>query len=182
MKNNFEDFIEKNRELFDVREPEAGHFERFRGKLESAKPAQGKGRMISLLPWLMAAASVLLLITISFAAINSKKGSELADISPEMEETQGFFESTLVKEMASIQKIKTPENEKIIEDGLIQMKKLEVNYEILKQELKLSGQDKRVIYAMISNFQQRIEILQTIMLQLEELEEINKQNVKINNV
>jgi len=182
MKNNFEDFIEKNRELFDVQEPEAGHFERFKEKLEAVKPAQGKGRLISLLPWLMAAASVLLLITITFASINSKKGSELADISPEMKETQGFFESTLVKEMASIQKIKTPENEKIIEDGLQQMKKLEVNYEILKQELKLSGQDKRVIYAMISNFQQRIEILQTIMLQLEELEEINKQKLKINNV
>ncbi|MDZ7612796.1 MAG: DUF4179 domain-containing protein [Flavobacteriaceae bacterium] len=182
MKNNFEDFIEKNRELFDVQEPEAGHFERFKEKLEAVKPVQGKGRLISLLPWLMAAASVLLLITISFAAINGKKGSELADISPEMKETQGFFESTIVKEMASIQKIKTPENEKIIEDGLQQMNKLEVNYEILKQELKLSGQDKRVIYAMISNFQQRIEILQNIMLQLEELEEINKQKVKINNV
>ena len=182
MKSNFEEFIEKNRELFDVQEPEAGHFERFREKLDTAKPGQGKGRIISFLPWLLAAASVLLLITISLTAINSKKGSELADISPEMKETQGFFESTIIKEMAGIQKIKTPENTKIIEDGLQQMKKLEVNYEILKQELKQSGQDKRVIYAMISNFQQRIEILQTIMLQLEELEEINKQKLKINNV
>lgn len=182
MKSNFEEFIEKNRELFDVQEPEAGHFERFREKLDTAKTGQGKGRIISFLPWLLAAASVLLLITISLTAINSKKGSELADISPEMKETQGFFESTIIKEMAGIQKIKTPENAKIIDDGLQQMKKLEVNYEILKQELKQSGQDKRVIYAMISNFQQRIEILQTIMLQLEELEEINKQKLQINNV
>ena len=37
-------------------------------------------------------------------------------------------------------------------------------------ELKESSEDKRVIYAMITNFQKRLEVLQNLMLQLEEFE------------
>ena len=48
-------------------------------------------------------------------------------------------------------------------------------------ELKESGENKRVIFAMITNFQQRIEVLQTILLQLEELEDFNQKN-EINKV
>jgi hypothetical protein len=108
-------------------------------------------------------------------------GIELAEVSSEMKETQGFFEATIRKEIAQIEKAKNPENQKIIEDGFQQLDKLEENYKKLTLELKESGENKRVIFAMITNFQQRIEVLQTILLQLEELEDFNQKN-EINKV
>ncbi|MFD1316665.1 DUF4179 domain-containing protein [Namhaeicola litoreus] len=177
MKNNLEDFIQQNRALFDREEPPVGHFERFQNRLD--KPTKGgsfKG-VIKILPWLMAAASILLLVFVSTLNINDTKnaGVELAEVSPEMKETQGFFESTIRKEIALIEKAKNPENQKIIEDGFEQLNKLEENYQKLTLELKESGENKRVIFAMITNFQQRIEVLQTILLQLEELENFSKE-------
>jgi hypothetical protein len=178
MKNNLEDFIQQNRALFDREEPPVGHFERFQKRLdEPAKGGSFRG-VVKFFPWFMAAASILLLLFVSTIKINetNKAGIELAQISPELKETQGFFESTIRKEIAQIESAKNPENQKIIEDGFTQMKKLEENYQKLTLELKESGENKRVIFAMITNFQQRIDVLQTILLQLEELENFNKKN------
>lgn len=179
MKNNLEDFIQQNRALFDEKEPPVGHFERFQKRIEE----QGKGGsssrgVIRILPWLMAAASIALLFFVYTGNVGQSKnaGRELAEVSPEMKETQGFFESTIRKEIAQIEKAKNPENQKIIDDGFQQLNKLEENYKKLTLELKESGENKRVIFAMITNFQQRIEVLQTILLQLEELEDFNQKN------
>ena len=47
---------------------------------------------------------------------------------------------------------------------MFQMKVWEENYEQLKLDLEASGKDERVIYAMISNFQDRIDLLQNVLL------------------
>ncbi len=52
------------------------------------------------------------------------------------------------------------------------MNKLEENYILLTVELEKSNEDKRIIYAMISNYQQRIEVLQTLLQQLDEIKQI----------
>lgn len=49
------------------------------------------------------------------------------------------------------------------------MELLEKNYENLKIDLKESGNDKRVIYAMISNFQSRIDLLENVLKTIENL-------------
>ena len=54
-------------------------------------------------------------------------------------------------------------------DALFQIELLEQNYIKLKQDLTASGNDKRVINAMISNFQDRINILNNVLNQIEEL-------------
>ena len=60
------------------------------------------------------------------------------------------------------------ENKIIIEDAFVQLNILEKNYQKLTLELKESNEDKRVIYAMIANFQKRLEILQNLVDQLED--------------
>jgi len=183
MKNNLEDFIQQNRTLFDEKEPPVGHFERFQKRMDEQDKGGSSRGVIRILPWLMAAASIVLLFFVytgNMRQINNA-GIELAEVSSEMKETQGFFEATIRKEIAQIEKAKNPENQKIIEDGFQQLDKLEENYKKLTLELKESGENKRVIFAMITNFQQRIEVLQTILLQLEELEDFNQKN-EINKV
>ncbi len=177
MKDNLEIIFKERKREFDIAEPNIGHFERFEAKLKAQnKP---KSRVVYW-PWLAAAASVIIIFGIWFGGnFNPNKGLELADVSPKMEETQSFFVQTIQKEIALIEKNKTPKNQKIIDDAFLQLNKLEENYKKLTVQLKESSEDKRVIYAMIFNFQQRIEILQNLMQQLEDVEQIENQNEQI---
>jgi septal ring factor EnvC (AmiA/AmiB activator) len=103
---------------------------------------------------------------------NVPKGIELADVSPKMEETQNFYVATIQNEIAEINTKRTASNQKIIDDAFKQLEILEADYRKLTFELKESNADKRVIYAMITNFQNRLYVLQNLMEQLEEFEKM----------
>ena len=66
------------------------------------------------------------------------------------------------EELKKLDTERSPLTENIIYEAERQLKTLESDYTVLKNDLKESGNDKRVIYAMISNFQSRIEILENI--------------------
>ena len=181
MKNTMEDFFKKNREQFDVAEPNIGHFERFQARIKESdeKPSRKGGT-----PWyiLAVAASVLLFFGYWMGNYNqssSSAGIELADVSPQMQETQNFYMATIQKELEVIKTKKTTANQQIIDDALVQLELLETNYRKLTLELKESNADKRVIYAMITNFQTRLHILQNLMDQLEEFEELVPQQNRV---
>lgn len=163
------------RELdLDVAEPKPGHQQRFEEKLRNS----GKGRtrpssIIPLwLPWLAVAACFLVAVILFGNIYNpglSQRG-ELASVSPEMANTQDFYASVIKKELYQLEQEKTPETEAIIQDALRHLEVLETDYNRLKLDLVKSGQDHRVIYAMISNFQKRIDLLNQV------LEKVNKIN------
>ena len=101
---------------------------------------------------------------------------DLASISPELSQTQDYFTTAINNELASLNNERTPETETIIKDALEQINLLEIEYENLKIDLTESGDDKRVIYAMISNFQNRIDLLQNVLKQIEEVKQLNNNN------
>jgi len=118
------------------------------------------------------AASVLLLFGVWIGASFSKQGMELAKVSTEMEETQSYFTTSIKNELSLIENERNSTTEQLINDALKQIKKLEQQYKLLTIELKESSEDKRIIYAMISNFQQRIEVLQNVLAQIEEVKQL----------
>lgn len=169
MKTEIEKYFETNTGKFDLYEPEAGHFDRFRARLEDRD--KGSSGRSGFSYYLMAiAASVLLVFGYWLGNYNTSKGLELADVSPQMEETQNFYVSSIRKEMELIGSKRNKANEKIIEDAFRQLEILEANYQELTLELRESGADRRVIHAMITNFQNRLFVLENLMDQLEELE------------
>lgn len=171
MKDKLEQRFQELKDQFDTEEPSVGHFNRFETKLNNEFKSRTKWNPRSWV-WLAIAASVALLIGIWFGGYSAKQGLELADVSPQMEETQNFFVSTIKQEIESINLKRTDENQQIIEDAFKQLNKLEENYHLLTIELEKSNEDKRIIYAMISNYQQRIEVLQTLLQQLDEIQQI----------
>ncbi len=171
MKDKLEQRFSELKDQFDIEEPSLGHFDRFEAKLDNEFDKRTKWNPRSWV-WLAIAASVALLIGIWFGGYSAKQGLELADVSPQMEETQNFFVSTIKQEIESINLKRTDENQQIIEDAFKQLNKLEENYDLLTIELEKSNEDKRIIYAMISNYQQRIEVLQTLLQQLDEIQQI----------
>ncbi|MFD0975315.1 DUF4179 domain-containing protein [Salinimicrobium gaetbulicola] len=160
---------------FDIAQPATDHEERFRQKLQQQNKAKRSKRsgVISLWGPVMAIAASFLVAFLIFQGLLSNPFTtqqELANVSPEMKQTQDFYASVIKTELENLQEQKTPETEAVIEDALNQLEILEKDYQQLKKDLGKSGQDKRVIYAMITNFQQRIDLLKTV---LEKVETIN---------
>ena len=77
-----------------------------------------------------------------------------------MAKTQNFFTNAISVEIEKLNNELTPEFQDLVVDALFQIELLDQNYNKLKQDLTDSGNDKRVINAMISNFQDRIDILE----------------------
>lgn len=181
MKDPFDKFFEENKEAFDHAEPNIGHFERFKARLEDDKGEQKRTRGRNNWYLLAVAASILLFFGYWMGSQQNQvdPGLQLADLSPQMEETQNFYVATIEKEINLIKDKRTDINKKIIDDAFAQLTILEANYQKLTLELKESNGDKRVVYAMISNFQQRLEVLQNLMDQLEEFEQMIPQENSI---
>ncbi|MBT8295403.1 MAG: DUF4179 domain-containing protein [Gramella sp.] len=166
---------------FDIEEPHTGHRDRFSNKLEKKTEAPEHHNKVRRLwaPVIGIAASFALaffLLGEVFGPMGTANNSDLASISPEMKETQEFYTSLITKELNAINAEKSPETEAIINDALLQMEKLEKNYENLKDDLKDSGNDNRVIFAMIQNFQQRIDLLNNVLTQIENIKTLKNQN------
>ncbi|TYP98779.1 hypothetical protein C7447_10294 [Tenacibaculum adriaticum] len=162
---------------FDTLEPHSGHEARFLRKLEHPK----KGKNLSW-KWMSIAASVVLFIGFYLGSSHQKYQYDLASVSPKMAEAQSFFVSTINQELKEIEKYRNLETESIIEDSLNEIEELEDNYKNLRQELKANGNERHAIQGMITNYQQRLEVLEKLLIQLELLnnpERLNIQNDEI---
>jgi ABC-type iron transport system FetAB ATPase subunit len=157
---------------FDLAEPNVGHFERFEAKLGVQDKGSKKANGISWY-WLAIAASVILFVGVWFGNYSANDNKQLGELSSKMEETQNFYLATIKKEIKFIEDQKNPQNQRIIDDAFTQLTKLELDHQRLSKELKESNEDKRVIYAMIANFQMQVQVLQNLV---EQLEEFNKMN------
>ena len=165
-KERIEEWFEQQQGCWDLADPKEGHQDRF---LEKLKKSPEKQTVIPLFTYwkpVAAAAAILLLVTFSLSRkdIGTK---ELAKVSPKMEEAQDFFTSAIANELYEIDAQRTPATNKLINDAMLKLKGLEQDYEKLKADLAQSGEDKRVIHAMITNFQTRIDLLNAVMQQIE---------------
>lgn len=177
-----DEFNDMFRDLdFDVAEPEAGHRERFMEKLgkteEKSLPRTSKVRHLWT-PFIGVAAAVAIVFLVLTNVLNTgamAKSGDLASVSPEMKQTQDFYTSLIEKELTNLEEEKNPETKAVIEDAMVQMEKLENEYAKLKKDLLKSGKDRRVVYAMINNFQQRIDLLNNVLEQIDNIKSLKNQ-------
>lgn len=177
-KDSINDLFEELQDQFDIETPDNNHEKRFLAKLKSQDHtvvALDKKQGFNWKPFLAIAASVVLIVTLFIGNNSNNEVYDLASVSPEMEETQHFFTSTIEQELNKLDKIDSPQARVLATDAIKRIEFLEREYESLKEDLKTSENDKRVIYAMISNFQNRIDILQTVLLQIENVKNIQQQ-------
>jgi hypothetical protein len=164
---------------FDLKSPKLGHQQRFLDKLNASKQVEIETKSIYILNWkpLMAiAASIIICISLFIALPNDPELMDLASVSPELSNTQDFFTTTIDNELKKMNMERTPLTEQIIDDALEQLQLLDDEYQNLKIDLTESNEDQRVIYAMISNFQNRIDILNTVLEQIENVKQLKSNN------
>ena len=161
-KSSLENYFETFKGEFDVEMPREGHELRFIDKLKhvQTKISENKAsKRKKWYPFVGIAASITLIIALVISVPFEKNVGNLATISPEMEKTQDFFVATINTELKKLEANASPETENLVNDAIKQIATLEKAYEILQKDLAESGNDERVIYAMISNYQNRIDIL-----------------------
>lgn len=173
--DTIDDLFENLKGKFDVNEPNQGHENRFLEKLKANDMASIKSERKSSFNWkpfLAVAASVIICFGV-FTTMNAQpEVMDLASVSPELSETQDFFTASIESELKKLNQERSPLTEQIINDALEQIQLLEKEYQNLKTDLTESNKDQRVIYAMISNFQNRIDILNTVLEQIETIKQL----------
>ncbi|MBT8308123.1 MAG: hypothetical protein KJN85_14390 [Maribacter sp.] len=164
---------------FDLAEPEAGHKERFLEKLNKAnqvvtlrKKKKNWWRPLSI----AASVAVLCLVAIGVYTSRPTLDEQVAQISPEVSNTQVYFASLIEDQVKQLENESSPEAQKIISDTMIQLKKLETNYKQLETDLINGGNDKLILSAMITNFQTRIDLLQDVINQIETIKNLKNYN------
>ncbi|MEC3908609.1 hypothetical protein VOI54_16380 [Tamlana sp. 2201CG12-4] len=180
-KSNIDDIFRNLEDKFDVETPDNGHELRFLEKLNAQNNPPQKiinSKTKFWKPFLGIAASITLLISVFIVGQQEEDALDLASVSPKMAQTQDFFTTTINDELKKLQKESAPEVQALIQDALKRIKYLEDNYQNLKIDLRESGEDNRVIYAMISNFQNRIDILQNTLEQINIVKQLkNSSNI-----
>jgi hypothetical protein len=64
----------------------------------------------------------------------------------------------------------------MIEDALQEMERLEKDYESLKIEIRKNGENKQIVFAMITNMQTRISFIKQVLEQVEQLNSQSNEN------
>ncbi|EDP70070.1 hypothetical protein FBALC1_11072 [Flavobacteriales bacterium ALC-1] len=174
-KDTIDNLFDDLKGQFDINEPNKDHELRFLSKLKAndvASKESNKTSGFNWKPFLAIAASLVICFSVFMTLQNEPEVLDLASVSPELSETQDFFTATIRNELNKLDKERSPLTEQIITDALEQIELLENEYLKLKTDLTESGKDQRVIYAMISNFQDRIDILNTVLEQIETIKEL----------
>ncbi len=168
---------------FDIEAPKEGHKQRFFDKLHEANGLVSIQKKKN--PWLKPlslVASVAILFTVGIGIYNSNPtiNQQIAEIAPEVSNTQYYFASLIEEQVKQLESESTPETQQIIADTMIQLKKLEASYSMLEDDLLKGGNSKLILSAMITNFQTRIGLLQDVLNQIETIKTINN-NTNENN-
>lgn len=176
-RDKIEELFSRLQNEFDFEETPSAHQQRFLEKLQASNEKSiGEKSNSHLKFWYGIAAGFAILVSVTLGLKTMAQPTGLAAVSPEMAQTQDFYTKAINKELRNIAKQESPENKILIQDAMTQIKKLENDFAILQKDLIASGDDSRVIYAMIANFQSRIGILKKVLEQIEKVERIKQKN------
>jgi hypothetical protein len=184
---SIEDIIRNNKDFFEDAEPSEGHLERFNRKLE--KRFQVNTIKRSIVPYLLKAAVVTLLITLSslwtwdhFIRTGSTRMT-LGQVSPQYKEVENYYVhqvNLMEGEIVNVDLKNNPAQKTML---MKEIKSMDSTYVSLQKELKANPNDERIINAMIEHYQTKLEVMTYIVNQLKTIRNGNlnkKENEKVN--
>lgn len=156
----------ENNNNWDFEEPSINHEKRFIDKL---KQNQLKNKRVNWVP-LSIAASILIGIGIFYTYSLTEKNNKIT-FSPQVQETHDYFSTVINTQLVTLKRNETKQSKAIINDAFKEMESLENDYQNLKNEIAKNGENKQIVFAMITNLQTRISFIKSV---LEQVENINK--------
>lgn len=161
----------------DTAEPTDGHRLRFLAKLEATGQVKRTStRYRAIWKPLSVAAALLLFCSLGYNYLYPSPSvqQQVSKISPEITNTEFYFASVIEDQVKKMQNESTPETQKLIADTMIQLKDLDSDYKKMERDLLDGGNSKLILSAMITNFQTRIDLLNEVLEQIEEIKNLKK--------
>ncbi len=175
MSDKFEDFIRDNSDEFNDQQPFEGHEARFLKKLEKRKQSTR-----SKVYMLMRVAAVFVMAfglgylynstnvqTNEMPAVATENYS-LEEIAPEVAEAETYYQQVLTVKQEIVEDYNMADKA-VIESYLSELDLLEGAYDEMRKELVNNYRDERIINSMIINYRTRVEILEALINQLEDI-------------
>lgn len=171
--SKLERYMKENRLLFDSDAPAQGHEERFLQKLQR-KPAGG----VNIRHVLQVAASVAVILASAFVLIRqNQSGDRRAEtgITQEMKEADIYFASEVDARYDRIREFsfENSEEKAVLLDEL---KELDAHHQQLMTDLKANPDDERIINALIRHYQIKLEVMDQIIDQLNQIKSVTSEN------
>lgn len=133
------------------------------------------------LSWLSVAASIVLLVSIGIQFYPSKKIDDsiktnpkeitLGTISPEFNTIESYYTNSINLEISQLDL--SSEHKDLVDSYLLKIAELTKEYQLLTQELNTKGVNDATIDALIRNLQLRLQLLQRLKKQLQQLKNLN---------
>lgn len=167
------------------------HQERFLEKLDKALPKKPVKPKFN---WLRIAASVVVLLGVSFGAYNyfntdvelppvvavtdEVETKTLGDVSPGLKKVEDYYLASINLELSKMKY--TPETKDVFDGYLLQLNELDEEYKRLSLELTASGPTELTVNALIDNLKFRLNLLYRLRAQLKQLNtpDVNIKEVK----
>ena len=171
---NIEDIIAKNRESFDDNDPDSGHVERFRAKLEAAPPGAKESWFQRYNIILKIAASVVIFVGISiliftnrFAEFRNTVTTKIfsTKLPQELAEVVQYYNVITNRKMSQIDQLAVSDDEarRVKEMAETELKNLEEDKAELEKEYTMNPDNERIMNALQLNQKKRAEILDKIL-------------------
>jgi hypothetical protein len=175
---DFEKYIKEQRLQLDSDRPRPGHEERFLQKLDRL-PAQRPVRKIRFRHAIQVAASLAIILTSAVLLIRQSGGGEMAgkEIPAAMMEADFYYASQVDERYEEISGFNFDnEEEKTV--LLNELKDLEGFHQQLMDDLEANPKDDRVINALIRHYQLKLEVMDQIIIQLNQIKSETSENNK----
>ncbi len=174
--------VTEERARFDE-EPMEGHFERFANKLEKQRQHNRRNRFNPIFFKVAAVLVIALLVTDIFFKVNQQTNqpAQQAQLQPQNEigEAALYYNTRINSGLQQLEQMASQgigsENE--IVQVKIEMAEMDSLFTYLKQEYEANPNDERIINAMIDYYQTKLNIVNTIK---SELENVKQQKMKYN--
>lgn len=168
--SNLEKQIREQRLLLDSERPREGHEDRFRQKLERL-PRQVPVRRIRFRHAIQVAASLAIILTSALLLVRKDQGSgKLAgeEIPEAIVEANVYFTSQVDARYEEIKEFEFTDKEE--KDLLLkELKDLENHHQQLMKDMEANPGDERVINALIRHYQLKLEVMDQIITQLNQV-------------
>ena len=166
--------IGENRQMFDSAEPQEDHFEKFERML--AANATNKSRSL-VWPTLLKVASLAILLTLSGLYVTEhfilKSALVAGTQKTEFNEAQQYYIQQVNQRIGAIEQMEssmTPDQKVMLVE---EMNDMDLMYKKLQKDYKAMPNDPRIIQAMLQHYQMKMDVLNRIVNDLENVEQLN---------
>lgn len=171
--DKLKNIIESNRELFDSAEPSKGHFDRFEQMLNQ----ESKQNRTIVWPTVLKVASIAILVVLSGLYIaehlflNNTKMAKNNNPSEFYEAKQYYSQQVdhKIGQIESMSQFMTKEQKKMLVEEMTQM---DAMYKKLQKDYKTMPDDPRIIQAMLQHYQMKMDILNRIVNDLQNVQQL----------